>query len=57
MSLIAINPVNGEKLKEYKEPAWEQVVHKIEQIYTAWQNWGKTSTIKNRVWKNSLLIL
>ena len=43
MSLIAINPVNGEKLKEYGEPAWEQVVQKIEQTYKAWLTWRKTS--------------
>jgi succinate-semialdehyde dehydrogenase / glutarate-semialdehyde dehydrogenase len=43
MSLIAINPVNGEKLKEYGEPAWEQVVQKIEQAYKTWLTWRKTS--------------
>jgi succinate-semialdehyde dehydrogenase/glutarate-semialdehyde dehydrogenase len=41
MSLIAINPVNGEKLKEYGEPTWEQVVQKIEQTYGAWLTWRK----------------
>jgi succinate-semialdehyde dehydrogenase/glutarate-semialdehyde dehydrogenase len=43
MSLIAINPVNGEKLKEYGEPAWEQVVQKIEQTYKTWLTWRRTS--------------
>lgn len=49
MSLITINPVNGEKLKEYGEQSWEQIVQKIEQTFQAWLTWRRTSHDKRRM--------
>jgi succinate-semialdehyde dehydrogenase/glutarate-semialdehyde dehydrogenase len=42
MKLTSINPVNGEKIKEYDTLNEEQVSEKIEQTHEAWLSWRKT---------------
>lgn len=43
MSITAINPVNGQAIREYTEHTAEEVVQKIEAGHAAWHSWKKTS--------------
>lgn len=42
MSIISINPANGQQIKEYATLNDEQVAAKIEQTHRAWLSWKKT---------------
>ena len=43
MSIISINPADGQQIKEYASLTEEQVAAKIEQGHEAWLSWRKTS--------------
>jgi len=54
MKLTSINPVNGEKVKEYDMLDDKQVNEKIEQTHKAWTSWRKTSHTERRDLLNKL---
>ncbi|MBS1606494.1 MAG: NAD-dependent succinate-semialdehyde dehydrogenase [Bacteroidetes bacterium] len=43
MSITAVNPVSGEKIKDYKEHTAQQVTGKIARTHQAWLSWKETT--------------
>ena len=42
MSIVSVNPANGEKIKEYNTLSLPEVSEKVKAVHTAWQTWKQS---------------
>jgi succinate-semialdehyde dehydrogenase/glutarate-semialdehyde dehydrogenase len=43
MSILSVNPLNGAKIKAYREDTEEELIQKIEKVHDTWQSYRQTS--------------